>query len=270
MNEKEGVQMKNLQVFMIIVFVILSVPGRAAAGGPFGPPQPIAKEKEAMGYHTGIGYWLHEDNYKNGTEQGTRQNQVYSELGYGSRNGWEITARVGVSDLKLIDAFGSSTASTATSKKDFEDQGKFFSTVGTKGFYPFNKTLGLGAFIQGTYTFSDFTDSVSGTRNGAPFSVELGVKNLWDVNFGIGFQATVPYGIKMYLGPYVYYSEAKVSSSANVTGLALASGETTLKNKTSLGGFTGIEAPLGKGFRLNLEGQYTERLSVGAAVIYVY
>jgi hypothetical protein len=175
-----------------------------------------------------------------------------------------------MSDLKLIDAFSSSTASTATSKKDFEEHGKFFSTVGAKGFYPFNKTFGMGAFIQGTYYFSDFTDTVSGTRNGVPFSVELGVKNLWDVNFGLGFQATVPYGIKMYLGPYVYYSEAKVSPFPNVTGLALASGEMTIRNKTSLGGFTGIEVPLAKGFRLNIEGQYSERLSAGAAVTYSY
>ena len=260
--------MKSLKVILVIVFVILSAPGRAAAGGPFGPPQPMAKE--AGGYHTGIGYWFQEDQYKNGTEQATRQNQVYSELGYGFRNSWEITARVGMSDLKLIDAFGSSTASTTTSKTDFEENGKFFSTVGAKGFYPFNKTFGMGAFIQGTYCFSDCTDAGSGTRNGVPFSVELRVKNLWDVNFGMGFQATVPYGIKMYIGPYFRYSELKVSPSADVAGVALASGETTMKNQTGFGGFTGIEVPLAKGFRLNLEGQYTERLYGGAAVIYVY
>ena len=86
----------------------------------------------------------------------------------------------------------------------------------------------------------------------------------------MGFQATVPYGIKMYIGPYVHYSEFKVSPSADVAGVAFASGETTLKNKTGFGGFTGIEVPLAKGFRLNLEGQYAERLSVGAAVLYVY
>jgi hypothetical protein len=260
--------MKSLKVMVIILFVTLTVPARATAGGPFGPPQPIVRE--AGGLHTGIGYWFHEDKYKNGHEQVIRQNQVYSELGYGSRNGWEITARVGMSDLKLIDAFNPSTASTTTSKGDFEEHGKFFSTLGAKGFYPFNMTFGMGAFIQGTYCFSDFTDTVSGTRNGAPFSVELGVKNLWDVNFGMDFQVTVLNDIKMYIGPYVHYSELKVSPSADVAGIALASGETTMKNKTGFGGFTGIEVPLAKGFRLNLEGQYTERLSAGAAVIYVY
>jgi hypothetical protein len=59
--------MKNVKIIVIIVFVILIAPGRAAAVGPFGPPQPIVKEAE--GLHTGIGYWFHEDKYKNGTEQ---------------------------------------------------------------------------------------------------------------------------------------------------------------------------------------------------------
>jgi hypothetical protein len=260
--------MKSLKVIVLILFGILIVPGSVDASGPFGPPQPIVKGAE--GLHTGIGYWFHEDRYKNGTEHVTRQNQIYSELGYGSRNRWEITGRVGMSDLKIIDAYSSSTASTATSKKDFEENGKFFGTVGAKGFYPFNERVGIGAFIQGTFYFNDYADTVSGTRNGAPFSVELRVRDVWDVSFGMGFQVAVPYNIKMYIGPYVHYSEFKISPSADVAGTAFASRGTTMKNKTGFGGFTGVEVPLAKGFRLNLEGQYSERLSVGAAVIYVY
>jgi hypothetical protein len=260
--------MKSLTAIAIILFVIIIAPSGAAAGGPFGPPQPIAKE--AGGLHTGIGYWFHGDKYKNGTEQVTRQNQVYSELGYGSRNGWEITARIGMSDLNLPDTFSSSTPSTTTSKKDFQEHWKFFGTVGAKGFHPFNRTFGMGAFIQGTYYFSDFSDNVSGNRNGVPFSTDLAVRNLWDANLGVGFQVTAPQDIKIYAGPYVHYSELNVTPSSNVDGIALASGETTLKNKTAWGGFAGIEVPLAKGFRLNLEGQHTERLSFGAAVIYVY
>jgi hypothetical protein len=86
----------------------------------------------------------------------------------------------------------------------------------------------------------------------------------------MGFQVTVSHDIKMYIGPYVHYSEFKLTPSADVAGLASSSGETTLKNKTGFGGYAGIEVPLAKGFRLNLEGQYAERLSVGAAVLYVY
>ena len=255
-------------MFIISLFIFLSIGGVAAASGLFGPPQSVAKD--TGGLHTGIGYWYHEDKYKNGADYVTRQNQLYSEVGYGTKNYWDIFVRVGITDLNVAGAFNSTSATTITGKNDFEENTNYFGAFGTKGYYPFDKKFGIGAFIQGTYYFRTFTDDLSGTSSGVPFIAELRVKNLWDVNFGIGFQAAVPYGIKMYLGPYVYYSEAKVSPSTHVTGLALASGEMTIKNKTSFGGFTGIEVPLAKGFRLNIEGQYSERLSAGAAVTYSY
>jgi len=220
--------------------------------------------------HTGIGYWLQEDQYKDGSEQVMRQNQVYSELGYGSGKSWEITARVGMSDLNLPDAFSSSTPATSTSKRDFQEHWKFFGTAGAKGFHPFNQTFGMGVFIQGTYYFSDFSDNVSGNRNGVPFSADLAVRKLWDVNFGAGFQATLLRNVKLYAGPYVHYAEFKAVPSSNVTGIALVSGETTLKNKTAWGGFAGIELPLAMGFSLNMEGQFSERFSFGGSILYAY
>jgi len=266
-NKKGGIHTKSLKVIVISAFLIFTVHGTAAAGGLFGPPQPISKE--AGGLHTGIGYWYHEDKYKNDTEHVTRQNQVYSQLGYGAQN-WEVYGRIGVSDLKVFDVFNSAQVSTTTSKNDFADNWNFFGTLGAKGFYPFNKTFGIGGFMQGSYHFSDFTDAVSGTHNGTPFTTELKVKNLWDVNFGVGFQATVPKGIKLYIGPYIYYSEAKISQSANIPGLKFEAWHVTIKNKTNGGGFTGIDVPLARGFHLNVEGQYSERFSVGAAVTYSY
>ena len=259
--------MKRLKGMVISAFLIITVHGTAAAGGPFGPPQSVSKE--AGGLNTGIGYWYHEDKYKNGTEHVTRQNQVYSQLGYGAQN-WEIYGRVGVSDLKISDAFSSTQASTTTSRGDFEDNWKFFGTLGAKGFYPFNKTLGIGAFMQGSYYFTDFTDNVSGVQGGVPFITELKVKNLWDVNFGLGFQATVPYGIKLYIGPYAYYSEAKVSLSANIPGLNSDAGNIRIHNETNVGGFIGVDVPLSRGFHLNVEGQYSARFSAGAAITYSY
>jgi hypothetical protein len=141
--------------------------------------------------------------------------------------------------------------------------------LGAKGFYPFNKRFGIGVFMQGSYYFSDFTDDVSGSHNGVPFSAKLKVENLWDVNFGVGFQATVPYDIKLYIGPYAYYSEAKASLSTNTPGLNFETGD-WIKNKTNVAGFAGIDLPLARGFHLNVEGQYSERVSIGAAVTYSY
>ena len=259
--------MKSFKVVVISAFIIFAVNGTAAAGGPFGPPQPVSKE--AGGLHTAIGYWYHQDEYKNGAEHVTRQNQVYSQLGYGAQN-WEVYGRIGLSDLKISDAFASTQASTTTSRNDFEDNWKFYCTLGAKGFYPFNKTFGIGAFMQGSYYFNDFRDDFSGTQAGAPFSTQLRVKNLWDVNLGIGFQATVPYGIKLYIGPYAYYSEARLSLAATIPGLNSDTQNVRVHNETKVGGFTGVDLPLAKGFHLNVEGQYSARFSAGAAITYSY
>jgi hypothetical protein len=250
------------------VLIIFTAHNTAFAGGPFGPPQTVSKE--AGGLNTAIGYWYHEDIYKNGTEHLIRQNQVYSHVGYGAKNLWEIYARIGVSDLKISDAFSSTNALTTTYKNNFEENWKFFGTLGAKGFYPINRIFGVGVFVQGTYYFSNFTDNVAGINNSSPFTADLKVKDIWDVNFGLGFQATVPYDIKLYAGPYLYYSEAKASLTENIPGLEYSAGNVSIKNKTIAGGFIGLDIPITKGFRLNVEGQYSDRFSAGAAVTYTY
>jgi len=250
--------------FLLLLFFL---PGTAGASGLFGSPQSLSREEG--GLNTAIGYGYHEDKFE---DQGTyviRQNQIYSQVAYGgARRLWEVYGRIGIADLEIDDAFRSTANSTTSSKDDFEENEKFFGTLGAKAFYPLGRTFGIGAFLQGSYFFSGFTDEVTGRRNGDSYSAELKIKDLWDVATGISFAATIPYGIVLYLGPYVHYSEARVSSSHHISGIPLTEKDTTLKNKTELGGYAGISVPLGKGFSLNAEGQYSERFSVGIAITY--
>jgi hypothetical protein len=217
------------------------------AAGLFGAPQTVSRE--AGGLNTAIGYSYHEDTYENGADLKIRQNEIYSQAAYGAKNIWEIYARLGMSDLKIEDVF--------------KDNEKFFTTLGAKAFYPVNETWGIGAFVQGTYYLDDFTDNVSRNK-------EINVKNLRDINCGIGLQATIPRDIKLYAGPYIYYSEAKMSLPSNIHGLEYAAGNFSVQNKSIAGGFAGLDIPLIKGFRLNIEGQYSDRFSAGAAVSYTY
>jgi hypothetical protein len=259
---------KNFSIITLLALLILAINGKAEASGLFGPPQTVSRE--AGGLNTAIGYAYHEDKYKNGSDYIIRQNQVYSQVAYGGHNSWEIYGRLGVSDLKIFDAFSSANASTITFNNDFTENWKFFGTLGAKGFLPINKIFGIGAFLQGTYYFSNFTDDITGTNSGAPFTADLKLKNLWDVNLGVGFQATVPGKIKLYAGPYVYYSEAKICLSANIPGMGFGTDNVLIKNRSIAGGFIGADIPLAKGFHLNVEGQYSERFTVGAAVSYTY
>lgn len=240
----------------------------AAAGGLFGPPQTVSKE--AGGLNTAVGYRFQEDTFKNDTDSVFRQHQIYSQAAYGASNRWEIYGRIGISDLKIYDAFQSTSASTVTYNDNFKENWKFFGTLGAKGFYPVNSIFGVGAFLQGSCNFSNFTDEITGFQNSTPFLSELKVKYLWDINFGIGLQATVPSGIKIYAGPFMHYAEANADLSYGIPGIQSGTQKVTWKNKSIAGGYFGTDIPLAKGFRLNIEGQYTDRFSIGTAITYTY
>ena len=254
---------------MLTLLLIFAGSGAASASGPFGPPQTISRE--AGGLNTAIGYSYQEDKFEDNAQYVFRQNQVYSQVSYGGQNRWEIYGRIGVSDLTISDAFASNNSSTIiSSDRDFTEHWKFFGTLGAKGFLPVNKIFGVGAFLQGSYYFEHFKCEVAGTDAGVPFTADLKVRDLWDVNFGIGFQVTAPYDIKLYAGPYIYYSEAKANLSADIAGLKFGTQKISLENKVIAGGFAGVDVPLAKGFHLNIEGRYSERFSCGAAIGYRY
>jgi hypothetical protein len=259
---------KYFPVIALAVLLHLMIAQAASASGLFGPLQTVSKSDG--GINTAIGYWYHEDTYKNGAEHVVRQNQIYSQAAYGGKDIWEIYARIGMSDLKVFDVFSSADASTTVNKNNFEENWRFFGTLGAKGFYPINKTFGVGAFVQGTYYLGNFTDDVAGISGATHFTAELKIRNFWDANFGTGFQITFPRGIRFYAGPYIYYSGSELSLTSSITGLEYGTGNVSVKNKTIIGGFTGMDIPLVKGFHLNIEGQFSERFSAGAAVSYAY
>lgn len=238
---------RYFSIIALASLLCLTINPAATAAGLFGAPQTVSRE--SGGLNTAIGYRYHEDTFEKDTDIKFRQNEIYSQVAYGSKNIWEIYARVGMSDLKIEDVF--------------KDNEKIFTTLGTKVFYPVNKTLGVGAFVQGTYYLSDFNDEVSRNK-------EVEVDNLWDVNCGIGFQVTLPCGTRLYAGPYLHYAETEISLSSRVAKLGYSAGDFFVENKSVAGGFAGLDIPLAKGFRLNVEGQYTDEFSAGAAISYTY
>ncbi|MDD3258360.1 MAG: hypothetical protein PHN97_02815 [Smithellaceae bacterium] len=248
--------------------MILPLCSSALAGGMFGPLQTMSKK--TGGVNTAVGCRYAEDTLKGDMDYGIRQHQVYSQAAYGASGRWEIYGRIGISDLQISDAFRSSSALTTVSRDSFEENWKFFGTLGAKAYYPVHSVFGVGAFVQGSCNFSNFTDEVSGTSGGIPFVTDIKVKYLWDVNFGIGLQATVPYGIQLYAGPFVYYTEADAYVPAAVPGIQSGAEKTSLKNASAVGGFFGAAVGLGRGFGLLIEGQYADRFSAGSAITYTY
>lgn len=266
---RKNLILKKFPAIILMGFIFFAANLKAEAAGLFGAPQTVSRE--AGGLNTTIGYFYHEDTYKNGIEHTFRQNQIYSQAGYGANNVWEIYVRLGVADLKISDAFASTDAATSTAKQNFEENWKFSGTLGAKAFWPVNSVFGVGAFVQGTYYFNQFTDDISGTSGSTPFTAQMKIENLWDTVCGAALQITLA-RIKFYAGPYLYYSEAKMSLDTDVPGLEYpaSGGKMSLVNKSVVGGFAGADIPLIKGFRLNVETQYAGQWSAGAAISYTY
>jgi hypothetical protein len=254
---------------MSLLLVLFSVPGTAAAGGLFGPPQSLSREKG--GLNTTVGFDYHEDKFESNGTCVFRQNRVYSQVAYGgARHLWEVYGRIGIADLEIEDGFRSRINTTTSSSDDFEENETPFGALGAKVFLPLGGAFGIGAFLQGSFFFGDFGDEVRGHWNGAPYKAELNVRDLWEITSGISVSATAARGIILYAGPFIHYSEARVTSSRHVSGIPLLEEDATMKNKTEIGGYGGISVPLGRGFHLNAEGRYSERFSAGVAVTYTY
>ncbi len=238
---------KYLSIVVLALLSCFTMHPAATAAGLFGAPQTVSRDDG--GLNTAIGYRYHEDVYNDAADIRFRQNEVYSQVAYGAKNTWETYARIGMADLKIEDVF--------------KDNETFFATLGAKAFYPLNDKFGIGAFVQGTYYLNDFNDKISRNR-------KIEIDHLWDVNCGIGFQMTLPRGTRLYAGPYVYYSETEMSLSSRKATLGYKAGDYSMENKSPAGGFAGLDIPLAKGFRLNVEGQYADRFSAGAAISYTY
>jgi len=251
---------------MIVFLVWFFCRPPSAVAGPFGPPQPITRG--VKGLHTAIGYWFHEGILGGGAEYARRENQVYSELGYGVTDFWEVYGRVGLSGLAIADAFRSNNPATITTKQDFADRGGVFGIIGCKLYRPLSANIGMGAFVQGAYYFSGFDDDVSGVRAGVPFGGRVKIDKMWDANFGIALQALLPFGLKAFAGPFFSHAEAKILLVTPLPDVSFGSPSTI--SKSTLGATAGLEAALTRGFRLNLETQYNGRFSLGSAIIYAY
>ena len=85
---------------------------------------------------------------------GNQTKSDFFQSGYGTQT-WELYGRVGISDLKSRTPSALRRVGLGLPKMIFKTTG-VLGTLGAKGFYPFNKAFGIGAFVQGSYYFTNF------------------------------------------------------------------------------------------------------------------
>lgn len=150
---------------------------------------------------------------------------------------------------------------------DAKDTAKFYGGLGFKGILWENKTFSIGPIFQANY-YSKYKDSVVGVSGGTAYTVEYEAKDNWDVNLAVAVQAKFN-GFTFYAGPFVYWKNSKISF--DVTGGGATAGDAVkYESENNVGGFGGVRVPVTKNISFELEGQFTNRFSGGAAVVYSF
>lgn len=241
-----------------------------AAGGQFGASQPIADKD---GWTIGAGYFFNHEQVKiYDTYHNMQQNLAYAQatksFATASSGNYEIYGRIGSADLLLGNYFKSDSPDMATSKNDLDSDTLPFATVGLKAFFPATDILGVGGFIQGTYFFGKFKDDMNGAYKGVPFFSSTEVDNMYNISLGWSVQAKLPYDIKVYAGPSLSWTRADVTDSPKIPTPTTM--DSSLKNKSNFGAFAGASFQTLKWLDINIEGQFSDKVSCGASVSFIF
>lgn len=152
---------------------------------------------------------------------------------------------------------------------------KFFGTFGLRGFFKINDRFAMGPFLQFS-AYSDYKHVQSypamagGTLTTA--TVLTHMKNPWDCNLGLTLQ-TGKNGFIVYGGPVAYWQRARVETNLKVAvGNATIgmSDSTNAYEKANVGAFLGVRLPLTQKLKIEVEGQYKGKTSVGGTLSYSF
>jgi len=242
---------------------------------PFGPAEPAAKEGK---FTLGVGYFLYQEKLKPADDtfsaagavatdfwQKTTvwSNQAYVQASYGLLKNWEVFARLGAADLRAKETFD-----YVAYADDFRGDYQAFGTLGFKGILFNTKSFSIGPILKASY-YSDYKDSATGTIAGTKIDMSYNIKDIWDVNLGLAFQAKIN-NVVLFAGPFVYWKNAKVDLDITITGTGTFSDSVKYESENNVGGFAGVRIPITKNFMLDVEGQYTNQFSGGAAIVYQF
>ncbi len=270
-----SVMKKSFGIIVVLILIFSS----AAYANQFGPPEPQVKEGQLA---MGIGYFFSEEKLKPSDDSflGTAgfwqkasftQNQAYLQASFGILKDWEIFGRLGGADIKIKDAFDFRTATD-----DAKDNYKLFGTFGFKGVLyrnpkfvlgPFS-TVTMGPIFKGTM-YSNYSDTAVGTIGGTGVAMTYNVKEMWDVNLAWSMQTKLS-SLTFFAGPFVYWKHAKSSLDVAIAGTGVFTDSTKYEPDNWVGGFAGVRIPLTKHLSVELEGQYTNKASAGAVVMYSF
>jgi len=228
----------------------------AFAAQPLGGPVDAEQGKWAAS----VGYFYSQDRWSSSTISGDFDPKVktysyFGQLAYGIARGWDIYARAGAVDAKLVQ-----------SDVDFTSNGQFFAALGTHGtlFQKKEWNLALGPIANVAY-YSNWTD-----RSPSPLFRATGtgltsitVKDHYSANVGFGFRWSPTQLLTIYGGPFWNYETAKLEATGAFRSFPFSGSGSNISADKSFGSRLGIRIPVKDQFSINFEAQMKDYFGAG-------
>ncbi|MDI6754827.1 MAG: hypothetical protein QME78_10595 [Thermodesulfobacteriota bacterium] len=259
--------MKAKFIFSLLAGLVLIL-FQSANAGNYGAPEPLARPSSVslgIGYSYFVGK-IEIDSQLLGTQKHKfEQNQVYAQLNAAYQNA-EGYIRIGGAGFRVDDIFITSSPGFTLSgfKNDFKDDStRAFAAGGAKVKLDINPYFSLGPFLQASI-YDDYKDSTTGTMNGVQTKQEVEIAGSYKVDVGLFLQAKIN-PVIFYAGPFICWFRGEVRSTRPLPGLS-----DKFKETGAFGGAAGLRINLFGGLNIELEAQYSEKLSAGGFISYAF
>jgi hypothetical protein len=251
----------------VVTAALIAFAGMALAGQELGsatPQNPKGRWSVGAGYYYYEAKWKAKDADQLDLSE-VKQNMIFGDVGYGFAENWEAYLKVGGADWSSLGAL------PVAPRGNVEADYKPFFSLGLRGSIYREHHFAFG--FMGQYNwFSNYEVTQTGQTGvdvKEPYEATAKFRSLYDINLGVNFDYVPSWGV-FYLGVFWYHGAGKADASVKVGDDPADTFASDIEENGYMGGLAGAKLLFGRGWNVNVEGQYKTKPSVSVSLNKVF
>jgi len=188
-----------------------------------------------------------------------RMNKVYSRIGYGLRDDWEVFLRLGAADAEFANTYG----------EKFNCGSEFSTGFGTKFTFYKREKLTLGGLFQISWSSSSGRAYVQNDQyNSDDFMSDSVEISLTETQIAVGPSYQLNDKISLYGGPFMHFVDGSIKGKWHDADPDSGDESLDIERRIRLGGYVGTQINVTENLHFNIEYQHTTQAdAIGVSLI---